>query len=307
VIDLRKALADYLALRRSLGFKLEWAEPQISAFLDHLEQAKSPVITTALAVEWAILPEGRTRTWWAHRLTYVRSFARYVHSLDPRNDVPPVDLIPVSYKRRPVYLYSEEDVRALLAAAGELKDPLRALTYSTLIGLLAATGMRVGEAIAMDRRDVDRKEAVLTIRDGKFGKSREVVVHPTTIHALRRYARRRDRTFPRGACPAFFVSLANKRLLRQNVHATFVRLRDRAGLADRKPRRPRIHDLRHSFVCWTLSEWYRSGVDVERRLPLLSTYLGHVDPKTTYWYLSATPELMGHAVKRLEDHLGELP
>jgi integrase len=307
VIDLRKALADYLALRRSLGFKLQWAEERISAFLDHLEQAGNPVITTALAVEWAMLPQKTTQGWWAHRLAYIRGFARYVHSLDPQNEIPPADLIPVSSQRKPVYLYSEEEVRALMAAAEELKDPLRALTLSTLIGLLAVTGMRVGEAIALDRSDVDWKEAVLTIRDGKFGKSREVVVHPTTIDALRRYARKRDRRFPRSACPAFFVSLANKRLIYQNVHVTFFRLVDRAGLSSRKPRRPRIHDIRHSFASRTLSDWYRVGLDVERRLPLLSTYLGHVDPSTTYWYLSATPELMELAVKRLEEHLGELP
>ena len=307
MIDLRKALTDYLDLRRSLGFKLEWAEQRISAFLDHLQRAGSPVITTALAVEWATLPQGTTRRWWAHRLWYVRGFARHAHSLDPRHEVPPTDIIPTSHRRRPVYLYSDDEVKALMAAAGELKDPFRALTLSSLIGLLAATGMRVGEVIALDRRDVDWKEAVLTIRDGKFGKSREVAVHPTTIDALRRYTRERDCRFPRSTCPAFFVSLANKRLIYQNVHWTFFRLIDYTGLSGRKPRRPCIHDLRHSFALWTMSGWYRSGLDVERRLPLLSTYLGHVGPSSTYWYLSAAPELMELAMKRLEEHLGELP
>jgi integrase len=265
------------------------------------------VITTALAVEWATLPQGTTTQWWAHRLSYVRGFARYAHSLDLRHEVPPTDVIPVSSHRKPVYLYSEADVMALMAAAEELKEPLRALTYSTLIGLVAVTGMRVGEAIALDRSDVDGDEAVLTIRHSKFGKSREVVVHPTTVDALRRYDRKRRGEFPRTACPAFFLSLRGKRLIYQNVHRTFFRLVDRAGLSDREPRRPRIHDLRHSFASRTLSEWYREGVDVERRLPLLSTYLGHVDPSTTYWYLSSAPELMGLAGKRLEVRLGELP
>jgi integrase len=154
---------------------------------------------------------------------------------------------------------------------------------------------------------VDWQEAVLTVRDSKFGKSREVVLHPTTLAALGRYAAERDRAFRRNAVPAFFVSLKNKRLIYQNVHHTFYRLVDRAGLAHRKPRRPRIHDLRHSFALWTLSDWYRAGLDVERRLPLLSTYLGHVSPATTYWYLTAAPELLSLAAKRLQDHLGDLP
>jgi integrase len=307
MIDLRKALTDYLAVRRSLGFKLQWAQERLSAFLDHLEQAGSPVITIALAVEWATLPEGATATWWAQRLTYVRGFARYLHSLDPRHEVPPIDLMPVAIRRKPVYLYSEEDVQTLLGAARELKGPFRAHTYSTLIALLAVTGMRVGEAIALDRSDVDRKDAVLTIRNAKFGKSREVPLHATTMKALATYARERDRTFPGARIPAFFVSQRNTRLIYQNVHLTFFRLIDRVGFGEKKPHRPRIHDLRHSFALWTLRDWYRAGDDVERRLPRLSTYLGHGDPSSTYWYLQAAPELMELAAKRLEHRLGELP
>ncbi len=307
MIDLRRALADYLALRRSLGFKLQWARERISAFLDHLEQAGSPVITIALAVEWATLPEGVTATWWANRLTLVRGFARYAHSLDPQNEVPPVDLIPISTRRKPVYLYSEEDMQTLLDAARELMGPFRARTYSTLIALLAVTGMRVGEAIALDRCDVDGRDALLTIRDAKFGKSREVPLHATTATALAAYARERDRVFRGTRVPAFFVSQRNTRLIYQNVHFTFFRLIDRVGFADRKPRRPRIHDLRHSFALWTLRDWYRAGNDAERRLPRLSTFLGHADPSSTYWYLQAAPELMELAANRLEDRLGELP
>lgn len=176
-----------------------------------------------------------------------------------------------------------------------------------LWALLAGTGMRVGEALALNREDVDWADAVLTIRYTKFGKSREVPLHPTTAEALASYDRERHRTFPACAVSAFFVSLRKRRPSYQGVHTTFFRLVDQAGLAERKPRRPRIHDLRHSFACWTLKGWYEAGLDVEQRLPLLSTYLGHVSPATTYWYLSATPELLAGAAKRLQDHFGDLP
>jgi integrase len=307
VIGLRQALADYLHLRRSLGFKLERAGQLLPDFVEHLEKAGSHVITVPLALAWATQPTGAKPSWWAIRLGLVRGFAVYLHTLDPRTEIPPTDLLPRGRRRRRPYLYSEEDVRVLLDAAQKLNGLLRAHTYSTLIGLLAVTGMRVGEAIALDRCDVDWPEAVLTIRDAKFGKSREIPLHPTTREALRKYARRRDRVFRGTSVPAFFVSLRNTRLIYQNVRATFFRIIDHVGFADRKPHRPRIHDLRHSFALWTLRDWYRAGVDVGCRLPQLATYLGHTDPSSTYWYLQAAPELMRLAARRLEEHLGELP
>lgn len=305
--DLRIALIDYVTLRRSLGFKLQWAEERLSDFLDCLQAAGSPVITMALAVQWAMSPRDPSPNWQARRLSMVRSFARYVHTLDPRTEVPPPDLLPQETRRRPVFIYSEEDVRALLKAAQGLAKPFKARTYSTLLGLLAATGMRVGEAISLDRGDINFGEAILTIHDSKFGKSREVAIHSTVVAAVARYQTERDRVFPPSPSGAFLVSLANKRLVYQNVHLTFFKLVDRAGLAGRKPRRPRIHDLRHSFASATLRDWYRQGLDVERRLPLLSTYLGHVAPSSTYWYLTAGPEHLALAAKRLEEHMGDLP
>jgi integrase len=240
-------------------------------------------------------------------MTLVRGFARHVHTLDPETEIPPPDLLPSLSKRQPVFIYPEEDIRALLDAARRLPEPFMAKTYSTLLGLLAAAGLRVGEAIALDRGDVDFGEAILTVRDSKFGKSREVPIHPTVVAALQYYAQERDRRFPPCASGAFFVSLADKRLIYQNVHFVFFQLVDRAGLADRKPRRPRIHDLRHTFASATLRDWYRRGVDVERRLPLLSTYLGHVDPSSTYWYLTAGPEHLALAAERLERHMEGRP
>lgn len=303
--DLRKALSDYLSLRRSLGFKLEHYDLWLGDFLDSLEAAGSPVITTALALAWATRPDPSTAHYRAMRLGFVRAFARYVATFDPKTEVPPPDLLPQAVKKRPPFLYSEADVRALMDAATALDPPMRACTYRTVTGLLAVTGMRIGEVIALDRDDVDLDDAVLTVRDGKFGKSREVALHRTTAEALSGYARLRDATFPGRRVPPFLVSLRNRRLLYQDVRMTFARIAERAGLT--QTRRPRIHDLRHAFAFWTLRDWQDAGLDVEQRLPLLSTYLGHVSPSTTYWYLTTAPELLDAVAKRLEQHMGDLP
>ena len=194
-----------------------------------------------------------------------------------------------------------------MAVTRRIRDPFRAHTYRTLIGLLASTGMRVGEAIHLDRTDLDQQEGVLTVRDAKFGKSREIPLHSTTLEAIEAYARHRHRRFSRPVSSAFLLSLAGSRLLYKNVHLTFLRLVQWAELSEGKPRRPRFHDLRHAFAVRTLTDAYRAGLDVERQLPLLSTYLGHVNPSSTYWYLSAVPELLGVAARRLENSLGELP
>jgi len=218
--------------------------------------------------------------------------------------VPAAELLPGRPRRATPYLYSDVEIAALIAAADTLRFPLRVATYKTLIGLLAVTGMRVGEAIRLDRDDLDLAHELLVVRDGKFGKSRELPLQPSTIRALRDYLRLRDRLHPAPSAPALLISPAGTRLLYCNVHATFRQLRRRAGLQPRSAScRPRIHDLRHTFAVRTLLDAYRSEADVQARLPLLSTYLGHVDPGATYWYLSAAPELLALAGERLERHL----
>lgn len=305
---LHSILGDYLAIRRALGFKLERPAALLPDFLAFLEQADTSVITTPLALAWAKQPAKATPKWWAMRLDMVRLFARYVSTVDPRTEIPPYDLLPRTSRRPAPYVYSDQEVVALMAAADRIQDPFCAHTYRTLIGLLASTGMRVGEAIALDSADMDLAQQVITVREAKFGKSRLVPVHPTTAQALENYAKNRDRRFRRqSTAPAFFVSLAGTRLFYSNVHLTFFRLVDRAGLAQRKPRRPRIHDLRHTFAVQTLIAWYHAGLDVERHLPVLSTYLGHVQPSGTYWYLSAVPELLHIVARRLEASPGERP
>lgn len=306
--DLHQILRDYLSLRRSVGFKLEREGALLPDFVTFLKKFGSRVITVPLALAWAKQPSEATPYWWATRLGMVRGLARYARTIDSMHQVPPDDVLPLLKRpRQQPYIYSDADVTGLMVATRRIRDPFRAHTYRTLIGLLASTGMRVGEAINLDRTDLDPGRGVITVRHGKFGKSREVPLHSTTLDAIEAYARHRRRCFSRPRSPAFFLSLAGTRLIYRNVHPTFLRLVAWAGLSDRWPRRPRIHDLRHSFAVRTLADTYRAGSDVERQLPVLSTYLGHVSPSSTYWYLSAVPELLGVAARRLESSLGELP
>jgi len=303
---LRQELADYLALRRALGYRMARPEKLLNQFLDYLAHHGASRITVATALDWARLPANGTSNWWAYRLSAVRGFATYLHALDPMHEVPAPDLLPQRPRRASPYLYSDAEIAALIAAANTLSTPLRRTTFATLIGLLAVTGIRAGEAIGLDRGDVDLAARRLTVRFGKFGKTRELALHPSTIDALRRYQRLRDRLAPRTGTSAFFVSLAGNRLLYCNVHHAFHRLVRLAGLTPRSSCRPRIHDLRHSFAVHTMLDAYVCGEDGQARLTLLATWLGHVHPASTYWYLSASPELMAVAGTRLEAHLGSL-
>lgn len=304
---LATALAEYLTIRRRLGFKLARHGQLLDDFVAYLDEQGAATVTTELAMAWARRPAGTDPSWWGARLSVVRVFARYLRTINPATEVPPADVLPARSQRATPYLYSSSDVDALMTAARRLPSEHRALTFTTLIGLLAVTGMRVGEAIRLDLDDIDWSEGTLTIRASKFGKSREVVLHPTTVEAVRAHAERRQQLRPRPRTSSFFVSLAGTRLIYQNVHFTFHELVEEAGIRPRSARcRPRPHDLRHTFAVNTLLAWYRDGLDVRGRMHLLSTYLGHLDPADTYWYLSATPELLGLAGERLERSLGAL-
>jgi integrase len=303
---LRHALDDYLALRRSLGYKLERAGRLLADFVGYLETAGADTITIDAALAWATRPSDADPSWWARRLSVVRVFASHLHAIDPVHEVPPAGLLPAGNHRATPYLYANADIVGLMAAARGLRSALRAATFETLVGLLAVTGVRIGEALRLDRGDVDMDEGVLQIRDTKFGKSREIPLHTSTVGALAVYARRRNRLCPRPIDPAFFVSTVGTRLLYCNVHATWLNLVRRAGLGPRSAScRPRPHDLRHSFAVRTLLDWYQGGVDVQARMPALSTYLGHVHPANTYWYLSGAPELLNIVAARLDAQSGE--
>ena len=298
---LRDAVGEYLAIRRALGFKLVAAGHLLPDFAAYAERSGAATISTEGALAWARLPADVQPVWWSIRLTVVRGFARYLHALDERHEVPPTDLLPARWQRPTPYLYSDADLGSLLRAAGALPRPLRAATYATLIALLAVSGMRVGEAIGLDRDDLDWSAGLLVVRGAKFGKSREIVLHPSALDALHAYDHGRRQLWPRPRTPAFFVSVTGTRLIYSEVQRTFGVLVRQAGLAPRSGRcRPRLHDLRHTFAVNTLLGWYRAGLDVEARMHSLSTYLGHIDPAHTYWYLSAAPELLAIAGERLE-------
>lgn len=300
---LREAAEQYLTMRRTLGFKLTSWGRHLMGFIDYCEARHAEHITTDLAMAWATgtVRASTDEVYWSRRLMVVRIFARHLKTLDAATEIPPEDALPHHYRRITPYLYSPEQITALIAGAGRLAPPLRAATWQTLIGLLAVTGMRKSEACNLDRDHVDLDAGVLEVADSKFGKSRQVFLHPSAIDALYGYARRRDRWCPKPEAPSFFVSTRGTRLDVQNIGRTFTELVDAAGIhAPPGRRRPRMHDLRHSFAVATLLDWYRDGGNVQARLPLLSTWLGHVDPKSTYWYLQAIPELLTLAAGRLE-------
>jgi len=301
--ELRAALEEYLALRRALGFKLVLSGRLLHRFVDFAEREGATVITTERALRWATQPADAQPAQWANRLGMVRRFARHRSATDPRTEIPPCDLLVHRFRRVSPYLYSDDEVRRLIRAARELSSSLglRAHTYATLFGLYAVTGMRTNEALRLERDDVDLHEGVLTVRETKFGKSRWVPIHSSTRRVLRQYAIRRDALCPHPSSPSFFLSERGTRVTEWSARRTFVTLSRRIGLrAQSDSRGPRLHDFRHRFAVNTLVGWYRAGRDVERHLPQLSTYLGHAHVTDTYWYLTATPELMHLANHRLE-------
>lgn len=298
---LERQLAEYLRIRRALGFKLERAGKLLEQYLAFLEQTGQDRVTVANALEWVRLPAHGSASWWTMRLSAVRGFATYLHALDERHEVPPADLLARRPQRAIPYPYTDKDVLALMAATDHLKGAVRRATYRTLIGLLAVSGMRVGEAISLDRTDLDAAHGLLEIRQAKFGKSRQLPLDPTTVTALRGYLQVRDRHRHASVSRALLISKAGTRLIYCNVHTVFRQLRADAALKSRSAAcRPRIHDLRHRFALQTLVDFYRDGKPVEPRLPLLSTYLGHTNPRDTFWYLQAAPELLAIAAARLE-------
>ena len=299
---------NYLTVRRALGFKLVGEGQLLAEFVACAEAAGQRTITTQFALEWARRPASGSRNYLSRRLRAVRGFARYLHALDPTGEIPPLELLPASKYRPAPYLYRNEEIVALMRAAGGLRPPLRAATFQTPIGLLACTGLRIGEAIRLNRKNVDPANRLLTIRDSKFGKSREVLLHDSTVQALVDYDNLRDRLCPHPKERSFLITTRGTRLCHPTIYQPFRALLNQAGIGHRSPsRRVRVHDLRHSFAVKTLLGWYRDGGDVASRMPLLSTYLGHVDPAVTYWYLSAAPELLALAAERLEQATGGQP
>jgi integrase/recombinase XerD len=301
---LEQALKDYLRIRRSLGFLLREPGSCLRNFVAFLQAQGASHITRELALRWATQPTNDLPSTWAWRLGMVRRFAVWLSAFEPRTEIPPAGLLPHRYRRKLPHIYSDKEINRLLRQTQQLPSPkgLRARTYTTLFGLLVATGMRVNEALGLDRQDVDLDRGTLFIRRTKFGKSRYVPVHHSTVDALKKYGQARDRIFPAPLTPAFFISERGRRVTEWMARYTFAKLSQRLGLrapAKGHGRGPRLHDMRHRFAAGTLIHWYRAGLDVERELPKLATYLGHVHVNDTYWYLEAVPELLQLATDRL--------
>jgi integrase len=296
---IRQAVENYLRVRRALGYKLLVEGRMLAQFTTFLEGRGHDHVTTDAALQWATAPAGAAMQWWAARLTVVRGFARFQAGFDDRTEIPPTDLLARTGKQRPApYLYSQQEIAALLRAARGMRCPMRAATFESFVGLMASTGMRTGEAMGLDRDHVDLEGGVLTVRGTKFGKSRLIPLHASVIEQLDRYQHQRDLLRPRPACPAFFLSGAGTRLNHTSASKAFNRLLTAAEI--RAEPKPRLYDLRHTFAVTTLADWYAQDLDVAHLLPTLSTYLGHVSPATTYWYLQACPPLMTAAAGRLE-------
>ena len=298
----------YLRARRALGVKLERHGrllPQLVAFL---EAAEASTITRELAISWAKLPTDAHPQYWASRLSIARGFAAYLQTIDPSTEIPPAGVFAVRYQRPTPYLWSQQDISRLLDAASRLGPPLKAASYQALFGLLAVTGMRLGEAIALKPDDIDLDNGTIMIRAqaAKLERARMVPLHATTVQALERYARTRARLCPRPKASTFLPSSIGTSLDRSAVAKTLRQLTTLLGLRTDTVH-PTAHQLRHSFAVSTLIDWQRSGVHVDEQIAVLSTYLGHVSPAETYWYLTATPELMHNASQRLQLHLGERP
>ena len=300
---LHEHLENYLKLRRRLGYKLVIAGILLRSFVRFAEQEGAKRINTQLALRWATLPSKSTQAQKANRLGMVRRFAEYVSALEPQTEVPPQKLIPYQFRRQEPHHYTEENVVQLVEAAHQIDpaNPIQGPTLGTLLGMLAVTGMRVGEALTLEREDVNLNQRLLTLRRTKGNKTRLVPLHPSTVQALQRYAGLRDEIYPQPTSPTFFVWNGGGRLFHCTLHRWFLLVACQIGL--RRPggrRGPRIHDLRHYFAIRTLLNWYQSHVDVEVHLPELATYLGHVHVRDRYWYLSAVPALLALATRRWE-------
>lgn len=302
--DLRTLIGDYLAMRRALGFKLEGTGRLLFAFADYLDCCGAQAVTVEHALRFATASAACSARSQALRLSGIRLFSRWAQLLDPTIEVPPPRLLPARPTRPAPFLYTDAQLGALLDAADELRPQFRAITFRTLLSLQAATGVRTGEAVDLDVSDFDREQGTLTVT-GKYGKTRLLPLHPTVVEALTRYLDTRRQLLPAAHCPALLINTRGTRLSRGSIHPTFRALTERAGLtAASSASRPRAHDLRHTFAVNTMLDAYRSGTDPAATLPLLATWLGHAEPRDTYWYLTGTAELMAAATARLERATG---
>jgi integrase/recombinase XerD len=300
----RAILMDYLATRRSLGFKLQKHEETLREFLRFFGVQKAQHLTTRLALQWARKPQNTNPAWWTERLSMLRGFAAYWKTVDPRTEVPSLHILLPQYKRPTPHIYTDQQIAEIMAVTQRWSSR-DGFTYWTIFGLLTATGMRVGEALDLSDEHVDLKQGVVTVRDAKHSKSRLLPLHTTTLRALRQYVRERDLRFPRRKVASFFIIRDGRCPSYAVVWKTFNQVLVEVGLRKSSQQKgPRMHDLRHTFAVKALIGFYQNDQDIDRKIHALSTYLGHKDIQCTYWYLTAVPELMSLALSRLEEKIG---
>jgi integrase len=306
--NLKDALEEYLITRRALGTKYKEPEQLLEHFVEFLEFRGEEFITTKWALCWAQEPKEVQRATWARRLGMVRGFAGWMSALDPRTEIPSRGLINSRIQRNKPYIYSDQEIEKLMVSATKLKSPtgLRAISYEAFIGLLVSTGLRPGEALNLERPDVNLQDAILTIRNTKFGKSRYVPISDSTCIALKNYAKKRDAIFPESNCSTFLISEQGKRIYGAAARYTFSKLSCSIGLrnslgVNHIGHGPRLMDFRHTLATRKIIEWYRNGLDINREMFKLSTYLGHSETHHTYWYIEAIPELLQLATERMTE------
>lgn len=305
--SLTASLEDYLVIRRALGYELKETERLLIHFIHFLAEKNEKHITIALALEWAMQAKNVTRAYWSRRLSVVRLFAQYYQTEDQKTQIPPSHLLSQQPCRSHPYIYSDEQICQLLTACQSLSSHgLRGHTYFTFFGLMAVTGCRISELLFLDQEDFNEVDGWITIRNSKFNKSRLLPLHPTTLIQLNKYIKIRDQVHPHPQTDAFFLSDQGTRITKWSVRYVFIQLSKQIGLrAISDSHGPRIHDIRHTFTVKSVLNWYRDDIDVNQKMPLLSTYLGHKKPSDTYWYLTGIPELLAQATSRLEKQLGE--
>jgi integrase len=306
---LSEELARYLSIRRNLGFDLRTDERILRRFVQHAETVDVQYVSIELFIGWRKAFGNANQSTWSRRLGIVRVFAQWLHGIDHHHEIPPHGLVPDRTQRSRPYIYSPEEIRDLIRLAGELPsvNGIRSLTYPVLFGLIAATGLRISEALSLDCSDVDLDAGVLTIRRGKLGKARLIPLSNTTVTQLGAYTKERDRLLERKSQP-FFVADRGERVSDCGARYNFAVISQSLGLRSKQRfykhgRGPRIHDLRHTFAVRTMISWYRSGLDPSREMIKLTTYLGHSHPGHTYWYIEAVPELLVLASERAEQSL----
>jgi integrase/recombinase XerD len=308
---LAQELERYLTIRRGFGFDLRTFERVLRKFIVFAQSQGMDHVTSDLFLRWKAAFGSASMQTWSTRLGMVCQFSLWLNGIDPKNEIIPRSLMVGRRHRTRPYIYSENEIALIIDSAAQLHsvNGIRALTYSTLFGLIAVTGLRIGEAIALDCSDIDLLNGVLNVCHGKFGKPRLVPVSKSSLKRLASYAKERDRLLGRRPT-SFFVSDNGNRITDCSARYTFACVCQQIGLRpaqrfNRHGRGPRIHDLRHTFAVHTLLHWYRNGMDPDREMIKLSTYLGHTKPECTYWYIEAIPELLELASHRATQALAQ--